>query len=124
MNLIKVSFFVFAVLMFAPAYSQKVTKKVTKEICECMDKIDQSAKATILQQESEACIMQSMISNIEGLMKEYKIKEGDEQATTKMGEEIGVKLVKDCPSAMNIFVILGNQEAPDPSEEKEEAEEE
>lgn len=117
MNLIKISFFVFAGLMFAPVYSQRVIKKVSKEICDCMNKIDQKAKAVDLKQEIEACLMQGMMSDIEGLKKKYKIEEGDEKAITKMTEDILTRLVKTCPNARDIFTVISNSEEEGPSED-------
>jgi hypothetical protein len=98
----------FLFLLFSMAYSQKVTKKVTKDICGCFDRIDDKQSIEILEQHSEVCITDHMMNHAEGLIKEYDIKEGDEEGAQKMTEAIGTKLIQDCPSALNIFKIIGD----------------
>jgi hypothetical protein len=122
MKILKIALLAGALLVFTPSFSQKVTKKVTKEICDCFDKIDPKSPMEALKQESETCIMQGMMNNIDGLVKEYKIKEDDPQAADKMGQEIGKRLVKECPSALNIFIIIGSDEEK-PAEGEEEKKE-
>lgn len=98
----------FFFLLFTVAYSQKVTKKVTKDICGCFEKIDNKQSIEILERRSELCITDHMMNHAEGLIKEYDIKEGDEKGAQKMTEAIGTKLIQDCPSALAIFTIIGN----------------
>jgi hypothetical protein len=124
MKILKIALLAGAVLVFTPSFSQKVTKKVTKEICDCFNKIDVKSPNEALKQESDACMMQGIMNNLEGLVKEYKIEEGDEAATEKMGTDIGMRLVKECPAFLTIYVAMEankeKEEKPEGEEKKEE----
>lgn len=109
MKIIRLALVIAFGIFLAPAFGQKATKKTTKEICQCMDKIDPNAPIEELKRQSEQCITSGIMNNFSGLVKEYKIKDDDSDGAEKMGEAIGLKLVKECESARNIFIRMNNE---------------
>jgi hypothetical protein len=97
-------------------------KKVTKDICNCFDKIDQKGAPAAVKDEAEQCLISGMMASYADLVKAFKIDENDASAGEKIGQEIAMKLLKDCPSSVGIFMIIGS--ADDSGTEEEGGEEE
>ena len=103
---------VFLILFFAtlamPSFSQKVTKKVSKEICGCFDKIDLKGPTSTVEEQAQECILKGIVDHADELVKEYKLDPNDESAGEKIGEELGKVLVAECPKATDVFTIMGS----------------
>jgi hypothetical protein len=81
-----------------PAWAQKASDKAVKQSCDCMSKIDMKQEYSIIDKAFENCLINAVLSNLTGLTKEYKFDINDDDASEKVGEKLGMKLVQQCPA--------------------------
>ena len=106
--------FIFAVLLaiFASvSFAQKFTDKAVKQCCDCMNKIDMNTNPQKLDKLASKCIEDVTLSNLPGLMKEYNMDLGDKVAFERIGEKIGIELVKKCPAFMEYIKKMPKDDA-------------
>lgn len=119
MKTIHLLLIIFFVSLYLPSFSQKVTRKVTKEICHCFDKIDLKAPSEDVHEKAQGCILSGIMEHAEELVEEYNIDPDDEAAGEKVGRELGKRLMEHCPSAVKVFTLMGasGEQGEQPEEE-------
>lgn len=86
--------------------------KAIAESCKCFEGLD---KKKLKEEEKKAsameCITSTMMTNIEGLAKEYgyKTSELNEENGRKIGEKFGMKLVQKCPASVPYMMVLSGE---------------
>ena len=73
------------------ASSQDLTKKLSKQICKCLEKNDVTSL-----EEMNPCFESVIVKNIENMYKYYNVKTMDEIDFDKIGNGVGAELVKEC----------------------------
>jgi hypothetical protein len=102
--------------------------KVANAACECINNTE--LDPSITQQDAELllgqCMGPSMLENMQGLMKEMKLKEFNQESGYQIGIEVGKKLAAVCPKFIELSLIMarnGREElAPEEVEDAIEAE--
>jgi hypothetical protein len=94
------------------AYSQKVIKKISKEACACLEKIDMNADSTELRKASSDCIANGLLSNLAGLKKELNIDVTSEESLGTVTDPLTAELFKSCPAFVKVATGLSKQTQP------------
>jgi len=84
---------------------EKVVKQLSDAACECINRKHKEAKdPQSLSMESlmESCVVEAFLENIELIMAETPDILSDEEAGEKLGMEIGMRLLKDCKTLMEV----------------------
>lgn len=112
-------------LCFFSAYAQKSEKEkylelLAKKTCECVEarKLSDSLSATNFQTEMGLCIVKEYSSNAELSEKMYGKIIGNDSLAEKLGEEVGLKMITECPDTfkklVNAYLEDKTEEAPAP----------
>lgn len=90
-----------AVLGF-PLAAQGLMDKLADEACTCISKKDVNSMNTEqLQMQLGFCIMEAVGNNAEAFQKQYGgVDPSDQEAMTKLGEQIGMKMAFKCPDVL------------------------
>jgi len=102
-------FLLFFYLFSFFGFSQDYYDLMAKETCECVNakKIDfNSIEVTKLQMELGICLMPSYTNYRDKLEKSEQIAFGDREGMRKLGENIGLKMIKHCP---DLIMKLGSE---------------
>lgn len=93
-------------------YSQKTVEKVADACCPCVSKLDaKNLSREELEMQLGLCLMEPMMSNLESLKKELKIKaDAGQESYRQIGEKIGIALVSRCPESLPLFMQIGIEE--------------
>ncbi len=91
--------------------AQKIMDKLVEDCCAEIKKKDLS-KSNDIQKELQDIMMMVFVQNIDGLTKEYGADIANEDKMSKMGEELGMRLVVECPEFMAVAIQMA---ADDPS---------
>ncbi len=84
---------------------EKVVKQLSDAACECINrKYKEAIDPQSLSMESlmESCVVEAFLENIELIMTEAPDILSDEAAGEKLGMEIGMRLLKDCKTLMEV----------------------
>lgn len=106
------SFTALLFLFISGASAQKATDKAIKQSCDCLAKLDLTQDPKTLETAGSKCIESTITSNIAGLIKDFKLDMNDDDAAKKLGERLGMELVKRCPAFLEYV-----QKIPDDDDE-------
>ncbi len=74
--------------------------KMSKAVCDCLNKNKTDKNSDELLQ---ICMTEGFMMNMADMMEKYPdLMGGDSKASEKMGQEIALKLMKDCPAFMEV----------------------
>jgi hypothetical protein len=106
----------FIVLLFSfalPSFAQneKLISKISKEICNCLEKYDDLKTQTEIEAAMENCIMKSSMKNLDAIKKDLGIDmtEG-EAAGRQFGEVIAYELIKKCEVFLKYIMMVSTDE--------------
>lgn len=95
-------------LLFSLALStsaQEVVDLIAEASCECIEELEDVSDFAAA---AEICIQQAIFSNLAPILEEFDLDITDEDEATRIGEQIGMdvglKLVSDCPSFMEMMM--------------------
>jgi hypothetical protein len=100
-------------------YSQDVLNVIAKETCECLDaKKNKSESFTgdELKTALGICMIKSYSDHISEFKGNDKVKFGDKEGMTRLGEAVGIKMLETCP---NMILELGKDSLDDTTTQKE-----
>lgn len=103
------------------SYSQDVLSVIAKETCECLDaKKGKSDNFTgdELKTAVGLCMIKSYSDHMSEFKGDEKVKFGDKEGMTRLGEAVGVKMLETCP---NMILELGKGSQKDVETEEEDA---
>jgi hypothetical protein len=93
---------------FAMNAQKSAIDKVANAACECINNTE--LDPSITQQDAELllgqCMGPSMLENMQGLMKEMKLKEFNQESGYQIGIEVGKKLAAVCPKFIELSLIM------------------
>lgn len=112
-------------LCFCSGYSQKSEKEkylemLAKKTCECVEarKLSDSLSAENFQTEMGLCIFKEYSSNVALGEKVYGKIVGNDSLAEKLGEEVGLKMISECPDTfkklVNAYLVTKTEETPQP----------
>ncbi|MFL5728253.1 MAG: hypothetical protein ACJ75J_02095, partial [Cytophagaceae bacterium] len=93
------------------SYSQKVIDKISKEACDCMQKINPDGDTTAIRNEAGICMGKAMLAHAKDLNKYYKMEIGDE-LLQKIQAPLLNTLFQDCNVFLKLMMSKGNASAP------------
>lgn len=83
--------------------------KVTKAVCDCLNKNKTDKNSDEL---LNTCMTEGFMMNMADMMEKYPdMMSGDPKASEKMGQDVALKLMKDCPA----FVEVASKSSPNSS---------
>lgn len=83
--------------------------KVTKAVCDCLNKNKTDKNSDEL---LNTCMTEGFMMNMAEMMEKYPdMMSGDPKASEKMGQDVALKLMKDCPA----FVEVASKSSPNSS---------
>ncbi len=91
------------------ASAQKVLKKVSKEACDCFEKIDLTQASEVIDEGFAECLGNSLISHQKELEKEYKM-EFSEKLMDKMQNDMVNVLVSECDFMLKYALLMAAKE--------------
>lgn len=104
---------------FAMNAQKSAIDKVANAACECINNTELDPNMT--QQDAELllgqCMGPSMLENMQGLMKEMKLKEFNQESGYQIGIEVGKKLAAICPKFIELSLIMARNSNEADSEE-------
>jgi hypothetical protein len=104
---------------FAMNAQKSAIDKVANAACECINNTELDPSMT--QQDAELllgqCMGPSMLENMQGLMKEMKLKEFNQESGYQIGIEVGKKLAAVCPKFIELSLIMARNSNDADSEE-------
>lgn len=100
--------------------AQEAIDLIAQASCECIQDLDDVSDIAAA---TETCVQQAIFSNLAPILEEFDFDLADEEAATRIGEkigtEVGLKLVSECPAFMEI--MMNSDELDDGFEDYEEA---
>lgn len=85
--------------------AQEVVDLIAEASCECIEELEDVSDFAGA---AETCIQQAIFSNLAPILEEFDLDITDEDEATRIGEqigmEVGLKLVSDCPSFMEMMM--------------------
>jgi hypothetical protein len=104
---------IICILFLTPyAYSQNVIKKISKEACGCLEKIDLNSDSTEVTRISSDCFAIAITTNLSGLKKELNIDPARQESLDSITDPLMEELFKSCPVFVKIATSLGKQNQP------------
>lgn len=105
----------------AQEFDKEAIKKMSDKVCECItskEGVDTKEKAEL---EFGICLMTSY-TNDKKYYDSKNINFTDTSISMKAGEQVGMQLAGSCPAAMQIFMMIANDDTSDESDYKEQDE--
>lgn len=95
----------FLFLLSVSLSAQEVVELIAEASCECIEELEDVSDFAAA---AETCIQQAIFSNLAPILEEFDLDITDEDEATRIGEKIGMdvglKLVSDCPSFMEMMM--------------------
>ncbi len=93
------------------AQNEKLIAKISKEICNCLEKYDNLQTQIEIEAAMENCIMKSSMKNLEAIKKELGIDmTAGESAGRQFGEVVAYELVKKCEVFLKYIMMVSTDE--------------
>lgn len=91
--------------------AQEVIDLIAEASCECIEELEDVSDFAAA---AETCIQQAIFSNLAPILEEFDLDITDEDEATRIGEkigmEVGLKLVSDCESFMEMMLAVDELE--------------
>lgn len=91
--------------------AQEVIDLIAEASCECIEELEDVSDFAAA---AETCIQQAIFSNLAPILEEFDLDITDEDEATRIGEkigmEVGLKLVSDCASFMEMMLAVDELE--------------
>ncbi len=100
----------FALLLWVSVSAQKTLERVSERVCRRMEKANLQRPADSLRTEMMNIFMEEAMLDVDGFMKDYKLKTFDESAGQMIGQELGKHLVSTCPAFLQFSLALAKDE--------------
>lgn len=88
-----------------PSYSQEVIEVISTASCECIEELETPSDFAAA---AEICIQQAIFSNLAPILEEFEFNITDEEEASRIGEkigmEVGLNLVSNCPAFMEMMM--------------------
>ncbi len=99
-----------ALFLWVSTSAQKTLERVSERVCRRMEKVNMQRPADSLRKEMINIFMEETMQDVNGFIKEYKLKSFDEAAGQMIGEELGKHLLATCPAFLQFSVALAKEE--------------
>ncbi|MEM9982613.1 MAG: hypothetical protein AAF734_08960, partial [Bacteroidota bacterium] len=86
------------------AQESSFTEKMSKETCECITSKVETTKEINAESVMQDCMMAFVMENMADFAKEYGDALNDQDQAQKLGLELGMKLMQDCPAFMQVAI--------------------
>ena len=94
------------------SFSQKIVNKISKEICECLEKYGDIQNQIEIESAMESCIMKSSMKNLNAIKKDMGIDMTlGESSGRQFGEIIAYELIKKCDIFLKFIMMVSTDES-------------
>lgn len=108
-------FFGILIISSQHVLAQKTLERVSERVCRRMEKVDMQRPADSLRSEMMTIFMEEAMKDVDGFIKDYKLKSFDETSGEMIGQELGKHLLSNCPAFLQFSMALAKEEVSEES---------